>query len=219
MTTPFVVGQVVQLRFWCVDSEQASVNTNWYVVAAVGGSAATDDDLALEADVDGIIVYPPILNNGAFYRGTQVSIHTGVPPYSAITAPVFSVTSPTAGNAGAVALPRQTCGLCRLTTALPGPKNRGRCYAPFPAADSDSGDGVPSAGYLADLITWSFVMGAGRAIAEGGRTATLVRVIIHRPDKHGLVAVPTPVSEHPTLAFWATQRRRGSFGRANKSPI
>jgi len=219
MSTPLTVGTLVQARFWCKDAEQASVNTNWWFVAAVGSPAATDDDLAAECDADGVIVYPPIINNFAEYRGVQVTIHGLAFPYASITAPVFSQIAISAGTGGTTALPRQTCGLASLQSPFPGPKHRGRVYSPFPPVAGDDGNGVPSAGFLADLATWVFVMAAGRLVSESGRTATLVRVLVHAKDKLGVADAPTIVTASTVGTKWATQRRRGSFGRANVSPI
>jgi hypothetical protein len=217
MTTALVVGAQVQVRIWCADVEQASVNTLEYIVAAVSSPAATDQDVADNLSVAFNGLYKAVLSDTAFYRGVQVRI--GASPGLLFTAPVFNNSSAGPGTAGAVGLPRQTCGLVSYQTLFSGQANRGRSYIPFPAQADDATFGVPGATYLTNLGLLAGDMGVGLSISVGARTATLVRVLIHRKNKAGATPPPSPITSFSISLRWATQRRRGSFGRANASPI
>jgi hypothetical protein len=217
------VAQLVQARIWCADSEQAAVNTLWYVVAAIGSPAATDQDVADNLDTIIAAHMKAVLAATATYRGVQVQIFSGMPVgliYPALFASVFINSSSGPGVAGAIGLPRQTCGLIEYQTDIPGRQGRGRSYIPFPASADNDVNGVPTAGYLTNLAFVAGDMGSGLAVSGVGGTATLVRVIPHlKKNKAGNFVSHTPITNASGSASWATQRRRGSFGRANSSPI
>lgn len=217
--TPFTVSDLVLLRIWCADTEQAAVNTCWYQVAAVGATPATDEDFATQMNTLLAPLYKPVLNAHAEYRGTQVQIMLPVPPNHAAYSPVFDNSLVGPGTGGADALPRQTCGLGSFQTAKPRQANRGRIYYPFPGTIADVGDGSPVAGYVAAIGIITADLSVGIAVVAGARTATLVRVLRHGKDKTGFTPPVTPVTGSTVATKWATQRRRGSFGRANSSPI
>lgn len=219
MATNLVVGEVVQARIWCVDSEQASVNTLWYVVAAAGGTPATDQDVADNLNVTFAPLMKGLLNNLAAYHGVQVNIHNGTAPFRQITAPVFNNSLVGNGTRGAIALPRQTCGLLSFQTPFPGQAFRGRFYIPFPADADNQGGGAPGATYITNATALAGQVGVGQSIVASTRTATLARVLLHGPGKDGVTPPPTIISGTSVSGKWATQRRRGTFGRANSSPI
>jgi hypothetical protein len=219
MPTSLSVGEVVQVRIWAADAEQASVNTIWYQVAATGASAATDQDVADERSATLAPLMKALLGNVAIFRGAQVMIHANMPPHLQLTAPVFQNGQQGAGTAGAIMLPRQTSGLISFQTASPGVKNRGRFYVPFPSDNNNTTPGAPSALYITNLTNLAAQINSGLALVTAGRTATLVRIIRHFPDKNGITFPPTPVTGGGGNIRWATQRRRGSFGRFNGSPI
>jgi len=225
MSAPLVVGNFVLLRVWTrtvMSGGQASVNNLWYVVAAVGSPGATDEDAAVTLDALVFAQYQGMMTQLAEYRGVQAQIYDGVtPPYRALYSPAFTNANAGFGTAGATPLPTQTCGLISFETPKPRQANRGRFYMPFPDAANESGGGSPDSIYVAQLVAMAGFVGVGLAVSRGGRTATLARVLKHGKDKLG--NYPSPVFDAVTGAtsqnVWATQRRRGAFGRQNKSPI
>jgi hypothetical protein len=120
------------------------------------------------------------------------------------------------GTGGSTALPKQTAGLITLRSSVVGKKNRGRQYVPFPATASDQGAGVPTLLYLADLIPLGAALRNVTVVGDAGpaNTADFSPIIWKKGS--------------PTHAFitsmvvrraWATQRKRGDYGRLNASPI
>ncbi len=221
MTRALAAGNFVQLRIWAEmpAAFQAGVNSCWYVVSSVGASAATDSDFATV--MDGVLapVYKPALNNSANYKGVQAIIHSPTPPYPALALPAFSIAGFGAGTGGAVPMPKQVTAIIGFLSDRPGPSGRGRIYVPFPPQDGDNGSGAVSGPFGLVLDAIGNELEVGRSLSVGGRSAVLVRAIVHGPDKDGVYPLPSGVTDHRVDGFWATQKRRGSFGRQNFSPI
>lgn len=217
MSTTLLPGMLVSARFWTADSEQASINVINYRVPSVTGVATTDQDMANYLDLQMASVYKPLIYNAANYRGVQVAI-LGVTPRPAT---VFSNTHAGAGTAGATGLPRQTCGLVSYQTALGGRRFRGRTYLPFPTTADNQTNGTPTPGYLTLLTNWLAQLFASNTVPNAGATgsAAILPVLNHRAGKTPIPATVTDITHSTVSPSWATQRRRGSFGRANSVPI
>jgi len=159
--------------------------------------------------------------NPCEYRGVQAQIISPVPPFQALFVEAFSITGATNGTGGAFVQATQVCGLISYQTDKARQSQRGRCYVAFPSQQLDSGGGSPDATYITRLGTLASDMIAGLSVSAGGRTATLVRVLLHGKDKNGNQIVPfiTPITGSKQSELWATQKRRGNFGRTNVSPI
>lgn len=222
MAASLTVGDPVLCRVWIdtgAGGGQASVNAMHYIVASVGALAATDLDVATTLDALIQAPYKALLSALATYRGVQAQLLNPVAPYKASrVAQVANSNAGVGSVAGAIA-PPQTCGLISYQTPSPGQAFRGRTYVAFPGQASDNGFGIPNATYTADLFTLGGLVTSGLGVSVSGRTAVLVRVILHRAPKVGPTPAPSPVTNYSVTARWATQRRRGDFGRQNRSPI
>ncbi len=222
MAQALAVGNFVKARIWCssaLGNGQASVNTLWYVVGAIGTPASTDQDVATTLDALIAAQMKGLICNISTYKGVQAQICSPVLPFRATYVAQGAIGNAGAGTAGANGLPPQTSGLISFQSALANVQNRGRFYIPFPAQLDDSGGGAPTGGYVARANALAVNVAAGLAPTTGGRTATLVRVLVHRLNKAGLAIPATPVISSNASTLWATQRRRGDFGRQNVSPI
>lgn len=221
MPTLLAVGQYVQLRVWCTQTlaRQASVNSAWYVVSAVGASPALDTDFATQMDSTVGPAMKAIINVGAVYNGCQAIIHSQIPPYPALAVPAQATANAGAGTAGPTPCPFQTCGILRFQTDRPGPSGRGRWYLPFPSTLDQDINGFPTAAYITDALALGGEVGVGISVSASGRTAVLVRALVHGKNKLGVYPAPSPVVDFTIDPVWGTQKRRGSFGRTNVSPI
>lgn len=210
MATVLAVGNILKMAAWTVDGAQASVMTFYYNVVAVGGVPATDQDAADVWASNCGVSLRAMINGNANYNGVVVQRVFPLP----LTVDVFSTTNAGAGTAGSPALPKQVSGLVSWYTALAGRSKRGRTYIPFPSATDDTGDGVTTAGYVTRLGTFSTAVNTSTAVSVGGRTATLSQVLFHRgTNLFDVITAKLPRGQ------WATQRRRGAYGRPNSSPI
>lgn len=213
MATALAVGDVVQFQVWCTDAEQASVNSMHYEVIATGPTPATDLDAATEFDSLIETNYKQLIVNSATYNGVLARIKNRLP----LPAPVTVNANAGAGTAGATGLPRQAAGLLSFHTSLAGARGRGRIYLPFPSTADNQGGGGVTAGYVTKLdALWSAIEGTV-LVNSGGRTASLLFVVYHQKGTGSPATFP--ITSHVSSHGWATQKKRGSFGRANASPF
>lgn len=198
-----------------VSGGQTAVLRRYYrCILLTGPDAMTEQDLASAAADLYAPLYAPLMWNSAEYRGVLVTRASGALPMTIPT--VGTPTAVTNGTAGTTALPKQTAGLISLRTANQGKKNRGRQYVPFPATASDTGAGVPTLLYLTDLVALGVELRTTRVYGNVGLTATATMAPVIW--KKG--AVPFSVIDSMVARrAWATQRKRGDYGRLNSSPI
>jgi len=207
---PIAINEYIQVRFYCQDDEQGSVNTFMLQCVARTALGITDKELADRLDITVGVLFPAILNNNASYRGVGVKSMNIGPG----RAEVFSKVSAGVGTAGAEALPRQTAGLVSFYTGYPGRRGRGRMYMPFPAQDDNQATGHPVAGYVTAVESLvDALLGLGLVIGAAG-DCTFIPVLYHREAASG-----DKIETRIVRAVWATQRRRGAEGSANVSPI
>jgi hypothetical protein len=222
LTTPLAAGGLLRGRVWTryADERQAAVNTVHYFVSAVGTTPATDDDAALALHDIIHLSYPPLMSSLTSYRGVQMQILSPIPPFQALFVEGF-FGDDILGTSGETSLPSQTCGLVEYQTGAARQRGRGRSYLAFPATANDDGTGKPSAGGRAAMLAIASDLSAGLSVSRDGRTATLVRVLKHGKDKDHVQIFPywTAVTGHSVSVFWATQKKRGNWGRSNLSPL
>lgn len=214
MAQRILPNDILTVRLWCQDSEQASVNT-WYYKAGTDVGLGGDDAVAAGV-LDGLFapLIKPMINNNATYRGVTLQIHRVTSDYVA----QVSTAHTGAGTGGAVSLPRQTAGLTGWKTALAGRAFRGRTYWPFPSASADVGDGSPTAAYVTLMTSMASAV-LGVAFLGDGTNYTNVSMVLRAKPTKGVPWSTTPILQGIDSNFWATIRRRGSYGRANRSPI
>jgi hypothetical protein len=219
MANPLLADDIVSVKVWCTSQEQASVNTFFYEVETVVTGGTTDQNLANAFD---LLMGPAIiatLATTSAYNGTEVQIIRRA-VVGDLLAPVASTNEAGAGTVTGNELPRQTCGITGWYTNYAGRGFRGRTYWPFPPVSFDSGTGVPSS---AAISLYTGLANIAFNFGRSGSTGVILAQQLYRrprPKK-----IPPILSQATATTFflvrpkWATQRRRGSFGRANVSPI
>jgi hypothetical protein len=210
MAIELELADIIRVRIASYTPSQVGINTAHFVVVMKAGVGATTQQVAETLDVALEARYKAVLSVGARYRGVSVQrVHPG-----GVTVP--SATSDNDGP-GAVAgdmLATQVSGIVSSRTDLAGPRYRGRVYIPFPGETDNQATGVPSAAYvtaiedLAEELFTPFTAGAG------GNTVTLDPVVFHRDTNSG-----TAITSFIARTVWATQRRRGAYGRMNLPPF
>ncbi len=204
-------GYVCKVQAWAVDAGQAAVNTWYYRVVSVGAPAATDADLAQSFETNIASSYKAIISARATFRGVLAQIILPQPP----SIPQVSNALAGVGTDGPDALPKQVSALTSWKTALAGQAYRGRTYWPFASTNANtSNDGLPTSAYLTKVTTLSNFVLNYTAVSVGGRTATVKMVLYHRA-----LLGSTDIIAGTIRTEWATQRKRGGFGRLNTSPV
>jgi hypothetical protein len=203
------IGDLYQIRFVSFDTDQIGLNIRHYVATA---SVAPEPSRVQIADFFTAAFAPTMqtmLNANAIFKGCDV--RQLLPPPATIADHTTAAQVP--GLVATPAAPRQVSGLIKLSTPLAGRAGRGRFYMPFPATTSVQADGAMGPAYFVNLGTLATKLNQGQTIPNGGGSLTLFPVIFHR--KTGTF---TLVTGTVARQGWATQRRRGFFGRINVQP-
>jgi hypothetical protein len=219
MANQLVTNGLYACRIWTVQAEQAAVNTIYYNVLNQTGTAVNDTDLAAQVEAAVATIYKSIQSTDVNFRGVQVFLTNPIAGMPA-PAPVFSNASAGPGTLTPPDCPRQVSGLIQWTTNFSGRRYRGHFYMPFPSTSLVATDGVPTAAYQTVLVNLANALLGLTSIHNVGftGTATVAMYLHHRPGKSP-TPLATPITGKVVPPKFATQRRRGSYGRANSSPI
>jgi hypothetical protein len=212
-----IVGDVVQARVVCTTSTQVGMNiTHWRVVSVIGVGASLQQ-IADQLDALLFTPYKAWLSAAASYRGVGVTNIMGDRSVEQV-----SVAHSGVGAAAVSLIPTQVSGLIKWKTQSAGRHFRGRIYIPFPASNNQDVNGELNIGgvaRLADILTGYF---PSLVVTIGAAQSTLQLVILHQPTPSRPIppaSLTTDVSLGAVVPEWATQRRRGDFGRPNVAPF
>lgn len=202
-------GEILEMKVYCSDSEQASVNTFHYEALIITGNI-TDQQVSDAFDSSVAVLWPNILANTAQKDGCSCRILNQVPAVAAVLTGNAIV-----GTGGAVGAPRQGAPLLKFKTGEGGSRGRGRTYLPFMPAAGLAGNGNVSTtfeGEMGDIL--AALQGFGPITGSGPASLTVRQVIYHRASR-----TSTAIDDWSLSTKIATQKRRGSFGKANVSPF
>lgn len=201
-----------EAKFYCVATEtQIGINVRHYQTTEEEGGGVAVQDMADLLSGIASFAYRSWLHNSASYLGCTLQVINVVPP---VTAPFVSTNGAGVGNALGDLLPRQVAGLIHIKGAVPGKHGRGRAYIPFGSSIYNGNDGKLSGAGLAALDAVRVFLAADRTFVDGALSTT-IRTRLRNRATNDL----TIVEEMKRDDRWATQRRRGSFGRTNPIPF
>jgi len=204
------VGDVLQAVFCCYTETQIGLNIRHYVVTAIAGSSAVEDDLATALDGVAAAAYKAWIGVPAKWRGVGVK---KIWPIAGLT--FADVSNDGDGTEVSELLAGQVSGCVTLRTDLAGRSRRGRIYPPFPGKAHLENDSTLSVGGLVALEAIATIMDAPATVGAGGNTATCTPIIYN----------PVTNSNRGTITSYrvndksATQRRRGAYGARNVLPF
>ena len=211
MSVPLAIGDVVQVRVvYKGPAGEEGINVLYYVVTSVGTSPATDNDLAVQFDSANASTILGALPTNCHYDGVEVRVVSVTIP--AIIQKVIAGAGP--GTFLGTAMGAQVSGIISWLTALAGPAFRGRTYFPFPSINAITAAGIPIAGYLAVLALIANAFFTFNAVSVSGRTANLLQVLWHRKTKTFSYMTASTTNDK-----FATQKRRGNYGKNRQPPI
>jgi hypothetical protein len=157
-------------------------------------------------------VYTPALANSALFWGCTLQRFLNGIATSDQVADNVAVEPP--GTGGPTPLPGQVSGMLTKRTGFPGRSGRGRIYIPFPSdAFVEPTNNVPTAAYVGKLQQIANFYAADFSFVAGGTSYTFQPVLFRKKTK-----TVTPLTAVQTRPRWATQRRRGNYGRVNVPP-
>lgn len=206
------IFDILQARLVAHNNEQVSYNILHYQVSAIVAPEPTMQEKATAAEALWGPLLKAVMGNNADWRGLGLKTINPLPGTQEF------VSTANAGN-GAIAselLPRQCCGLISKNTGLPGRRYRGRMYVPFPTENTNDAQGHPTGAYLILLSGLATQLATPIVVAGGGGgSCVLTPILLHKTGVPGYSLIIGAL-ERPA---WATQRRRGSYGRPNVLPF
>lgn len=204
------LNQVNRFSQYSVFGDQLGVLVWHGILDSIVGVELTNQERAEDFHFRHAPTLAALLTASATVRGAGTRTITGVP-----TIESFSVGNAVVGTVAGEAMPRQTAGVATLRSPFAGRSRRGRKYIPFPG-ESDNPDGIgPSAAYLARMNTYLANIVPAFVLQVGGNVETWAPLIV---SKVGAMT-QTRVTSFLARLGWGTQRRRGTFGRPNVSPV
>jgi len=205
------LDDILEVNIYCILQNQISVNVRHFRVFNMApGEDFSDLDVAAAAAEEFSTLYAPVIATPCHFRGVRVRrIHPTE------TAWVQNVAFDTAGSAGADIMPKQVAGLISLKSNVPGRAGLGRVYMPFPAEQSNDTDATPTATYITNLAAVAAKFVQLNVANPTPAVMQMEGLVLNRavPPDSGIIILATAQDK------WATQRRRGDYGRINTSPI
>jgi len=206
------IGSVVAAVTVCQVAGQISTNTRkWQLTQLTGASTFQSADFLNQYDLDMSLLMIPPLSNSATYYGTMLYLKN---PLTTAPRPDTISINTGPGTGGVGLMPTQACGIISFYTNLLGKQGQGRMYVPFPSPDSLSVDGSPTIGYQNDLDTLGNFLRTDIILTPPGLSARFAPVMYQ-----GGVAPSLFITSMKSHNAFATQRRRGAFGKTNSLPF
>jgi hypothetical protein len=188
-----------------------ALNRLAYEITAIVSGTPTDQDFVTAFDTAIATAWRAILGTNAIYEGVMGTLH-GFAPVR-IYRKVEDTTGTGNGTFGSMMTSAQTAGLIRWLTPFAGPKYRGRLYAPGVPLSAVAADERPTVAYLTALDAAALAILNFTSASNAGRTASC------RLSLRSKVGTLTAVTDVVTPRAWATQKRRGDYGRPNSNPL
>lgn len=208
-------GDIVRLVVYTKLGDQAGINVLHYQVLASPPDDSFDMSLIGDSwDAQTMYTkYRTVMNESSAYAG--IGLRRVWPDE---TIEFFYTVGAGAGAAEGDTLPTQVCGLIKKKSSMPGHGRAGRIYIPFPSEGDSDAVGKPRVAYqdaLQDIVT-------GLVAFRNVALDKLINMVMYRYPRTTPTVVErrvTPVERLIVSDRWATQRRRGDYGRLNILPI
>lgn len=209
---PAVVGDFHEVKIFVLATDQLGINIRHFQVVAVGGTIPSNQEVA-DAYSDTLApIYAALLPGGAtFYGVAYRRLLPGVP-----TTYFTSRLGTTAGTATGSLQPRQASGLITLRTGLPGRAHRGRVFLPFVSSAFCTAAGHPTTAGVVLMGNVGDALRGPTTFTESVFSSSFTGKgrIWHRASM-----TQDDISTTVAQSRWATQKRRGDYGRVNALPF
>lgn len=213
MSQLLAVGDVLisEVLIYSATHTQLAVLRRHHLVTALPGGVVSFVDVAAALSTAWATAYKALVENSTSFRGVRVRriFPAGNDAWAISTADAGP------GTAGNGALPLQTAGLITFAGPALGAKGEGRQYLPFPSVTDNLASGRPSPGYKLAATALGALIVADQDISVGGVVFGTIRHVNFNITTHATVRLNTVLR----VGEWATQKRRGDYGRANRIPF
>lgn len=203
------VQDIYQVRVFVAFGGQGAINVLHWRCGTIAGTGATDAQIANAFDLALGLPYKTLMTSSCSYRG--VGVRRIFPGQSIET---YGTAGVGPGSVTGDPLPKQIAGLISLRTINPGVHMRGRVYIPFPGESSNDADSTPTLPYINNLNALAGVFISIITAGTPPNQNTFLMGVFHRGS-----SLITDIWQTRVNDKWATQRRRGDYGRVNALPI
>lgn len=200
---------VLEVRFVCKANNQYSVNVRHFLVAAGMIGAPTLDTAAGGFDAKFAPLFKAILAQGASFFGVGVR---RISPTVSLES--LSLVGRGAGLVTGDLMSTQTTSVATVRTSLPGRKNRGRMFLPYPSETDNDATGRPLATYMATANAICVPLYSQTTYTVGAQNFKADGVLWHRSTR-----TYTPIAQAYVRPDWGTQRRRSQINRPDRAPF
>lgn len=206
-----VMNDILAIRIvtWEPTDSQLGINVWHGLVASVTGTI-TQTQIATAIDGAVAAPYKAWMGSPATYRGVGV---TKIFPLPRVLEESVNGNNG-AGTGGAKLCTQQTAGLNSYHTGLAGRRFRGRMYLAFPSDTFATNDGNITGGGVTAIGNIAAALAFGVTVTSGPNTANIAYGLWGRVT-HVFTGWNTVTSQNK----FATQRRRGQYGRTNLMPF
>lgn len=205
----FIVGDLLEIVHRSQQELQLGLFiTHWLVSGTTAPPPTEQEVVNFYNGTVGPLVHP-LLNNQAYYVGSTIQVVRPLPMGNLWRSEQVAFT----GTAGASALPKQCSGIISKYGAVSGQEHRGRVYVPFPSESDNSSLGAPENAYVTRLRTLRDFLFTNQVLTLSVIpliAITLAPRLYHRTDGTHEQVVTSLARQK-----WATQRRRGDYGKVN----
>lgn len=210
MPTILTPSDVLQCRVVGKDAAGGEwINIYHYEIQTVTGNP-TDQDFAQELDANIKVAQKAVMSDNCTYDGVQVTIvNRDVQPVT-----VFYNASAGVGTVASNTANSQAAGLLSWLTAFGGRKYRGRNYIAGVYIGAISTLGFPTTSYQTLLSALGSAIFGYNSWTLSGRSGTCALCLFRK----NTLAV-TIILALELFAKFATQRRRGNYGKNRTPPI
>lgn len=208
---PVAVGDILEVKIACYCRDQLALNLVHCRMTVIPGAAPTYPKLAEGAESIWAVSVKAAINSEADFLGVTIR---SVYPAPLGQEYISTLLAGTGGGAGDV-LPLQVTGIVTKRTLAPGRKYRGRMYVPFPGEGDSAVTGKPNAGYLTKIDALSSILKSAATATAWGAGVTGEWIVYRRTTPLDSRAISGTTNQPK----FATQRRRGSYGRPNARPF
>lgn len=210
MAQPVNVGDTVVVTIVSGWGDDA-FNRLAYEITALGAGTPTDLTFVSAFDVAINTDWKAILANNVAYRGCFATLH-------AFGDPTPFIRQVATGNAGVGTfgtdmIAAQVAGLIKWKTPRAGRKERGRMYVPGVAKSAVDTTEHPTTAYKTALDTVATDI-IGFTSASFAGTSCSCRLCLRNK-----VGTLTTITDFEISPKWATQKRRGDYGRQSLGPL
>lgn len=214
-----VVGNIYRTRVAFQLGSQVSLNYYDHRVIASSAADATVQMLADAISADAATALKGPVTSAATFLGLGTRRIFTSPPFGL---EYICTLNTGLGGGGANPLPSQVTGLISVYSANPGRSGRGRRYIPFPSTTAQTAPAEkPNAAYVVSLDQIVGHMFTQKVLTlAGARTVTILPQLSRRFGQGANATfVSVAIDRALSRSSWATQRRRGDYGKQNLSPF